>query len=116
MMLISLLTGASEALNRNPDRLGSNAMRRPPIVAILLPSLLGIVSADPPPLRQPNPQLNVPAFPPATHLQLVNAFPGVTFSQAVCIASPPGDPNRLFVCERTGKIWLIPDVTASSPV
>ncbi len=90
-------------------------MCRPPIVAVLLPSLLGIVSADPPPLRQPNPQLNVPAFPPATNLQLVNAFPGLTFSQAVCIASPPGDPKRLFVCERTGKIWLIPDVTASSP-
>jgi uncharacterized repeat protein (TIGR03806 family) len=48
-------------------------------------------------------------------LQLVNAFPGLTFSEAVCLASPPGDDKRLFVCERTGKIWLIPDVTAAAP-
>ncbi|WP_367872432.1 PQQ-dependent sugar dehydrogenase [Luteolibacter sp. Populi] len=89
-------------------------MRRASLAALLLPSLLGAALADPLPLRQANPALNVPAAPPATSLQLVNAFAGLTFSEAVCIASPPGDSKRLFVCERTGKIWLIPDVTATS--
>ena len=90
-------------------------MRRPPLVAFLLPCLLGIASGDPLPLRQPNPALNVPAAPPTTSLQLVNAFPGLSFDEPVCLASPPGDTKRLFVCEREGLIWLIPDVTAVTP-
>ncbi|MCW1883776.1 PQQ-dependent sugar dehydrogenase [Luteolibacter flavescens] len=71
-------------------------------------------AAGPLPLRQPNPSLNVPPTPPATSLALVDALPGLTFSGAVCIASPPNS-NKLFVCERRGKIWLIPDVAAASP-
>ncbi len=95
-----------------------NPMRRPPLAALgtLVPFLLlGLAAADPLPLRQPNPALNVPAAPPVTSLQLVNAFPGVTFDQPVCIVSPPGDHLRLFVCEQSGKIWVIPDVTAATP-
>lgn len=90
-------------------------MRRSPIVAFLLPSLLGALHGDPLPLRQPNPGLNVPASPPATSLQLVDAFPGLSFTEPVCLASPPGDTQRLFVCEQGGKIWMIPDVTAATP-
>jgi uncharacterized repeat protein (TIGR03806 family) len=81
----------------------------------LLVCLLASAFADPLPLRQPNPALNVPATPPPTNLSLVNAFTGLTFNEATCLASPPGDSKRLFVCERTGKIWLIPDVTVASP-
>ncbi|MCW1921399.1 PQQ-dependent sugar dehydrogenase [Luteolibacter arcticus] len=81
----------------------------------LLVCLLASAFADPLPLRQPNPSLNVPASPPPTSLQLVNAFPGVAFTEPVCLASPPGDDKRLFVVEQGGKIWVIPDVTAASP-
>jgi uncharacterized repeat protein (TIGR03806 family) len=90
-------------------------MRRSPVVAFFLSSLFGALPAEPLPLRQPNPGLNVPASPPATSLQLVDAFPGLSFDEPVCLASPPGDSQRLFVCERTGKIWTIPDVTAGTP-
>ena len=85
-----------------------------PLLAVSF-SLVVSAFADPLPLRQANPSLNVPVTPPPTSLALVNAFPGLTFDEATCIASPPGDSNRLFVCERRGKIWLIPDVTAASP-
>jgi uncharacterized repeat protein (TIGR03806 family) len=90
-------------------------MRRPPFAALVLAFASGMLHADPPPLRQPNPALNVPASPPATTLQLVDAFPGLSFTEPVCLASPPGDKQRLFVCERVGRIWVIPDVTAASP-
>lgn len=89
-----------------------------PMCRFPLPSLLLLVlaaSASATPLRQPNPALNVPASPPPTSYSLVNALPGLTFTEPVCIASPPGDTQRLFVCEKGGKIWVVPDVTAASP-
>ena len=90
-------------------------MRRPPLVAILAMACLGNTIADPLPLRQPNPALNVPSSPPPTSLSLVNAFPGLSFDAPTCIASQPGDTHRLYICEKLGKIWLIPDVTAATP-
>ncbi|RYD62627.1 MAG: hypothetical protein EOP83_14120, partial [Verrucomicrobiaceae bacterium] len=89
----------------------------PSLLARLAISLLVASSAiaDPLPLRQANPSLNVPAAPPATSLSLVNAFPGLTFDAPTCIASPPAPSNQLFVCEKAGKIWVIPDVTAAIP-
>jgi glucose/arabinose dehydrogenase len=58
--------------------------------------------------------LKVPSAPPPTAYQLVSAFNGPTFSQPVCLASPPGDTRRLFVCQKGGLIKLIPDVTAAN--
>ncbi|MEP6600974.1 MAG: PQQ-dependent sugar dehydrogenase [Nitrospirota bacterium] len=66
-------------------------------------------------LRIPNNNLNVPAGPPSTSVQVVPAYPGVTFFEPLCFLSPPGDMQRLFVCELTGKIKVIPDVTAANP-
>jgi len=63
-------------------------------------------------LRIPNSNLNMPATPPPTAVQVVLAYPGLTFTIPVCFASPPGDAKRLFVCELGGKIKVIPDVTA----
>ncbi len=68
-----------------------------------------------PALRLPNNSLNVPAQPPPTAVQVVPAFPGVSFTNPLCFASPPGDKLRLFVCELGGKIMVIPDVTAATP-
>jgi len=90
-------------------------MRRFPLVALLLPCLLGTLLADPLPLRQPNPALNMPAAPPATSLALVSAFPGVAFTQPICLATEPGNNRRLYVCEKAGVIGLIPDASAASP-
>jgi len=66
-------------------------------------------------LRLPSPTLNVPGTPPATAIQLVNALPGLTFSQPLALASPPGDAARLFICEKTGIVKVVPDVTLASP-
>ena len=90
--------------------------RFPPPSLLALVLLTAPLAAEGSPLRQPNPALNVPAAPPATTYSLVNALPGLTFSEPVCIASPPGDGQRLFVCEKGGKIWVVPDVTDPTPV
>ncbi len=68
-----------------------------------------------PNLRLPAIYTNVPADAPASSIQVVNAFPTLSFSAPVCLVSPPGDVQRLFVCERFGKIKLISDVASSTP-
>ncbi len=67
-------------------------------------------------LRVANPAINVPSNPPPTTFQLVPAFTGITLTKPTCLASPPGDTRRLFICEKeSGKIKVIPDVAAVSP-
>lgn len=39
--------------------------------------------------------------------QATNAFPGLVFSNPVCIASAPGETNRLFIVEKHGRIIVI---------
>jgi glucose/arabinose dehydrogenase len=67
-------------------------------------------------LRLPNTTLTLPATAPPTILQVADALPGVTFNQPICLATIPGDTQRLFVCERLAKVRLVPDVTAAQPV
>src|SRR6266496_6064657 len=58
--------------------------------------------------RVPNITLtNLPAQPPQFGYTLVNAFPGVSLTQPVCLASPPGETNRLFILEKGGNIVVI---------
>jgi uncharacterized repeat protein (TIGR03806 family) len=66
-------------------------------------------------LKIPGPGLNVPAAPPATAYAAPNALGSLTFTQPVCLATPPGETQRLFVCEKTGVIRVVPDVTAGTP-
>jgi len=66
-------------------------------------------------LRVANPRLNVPSSPPSTTLAMVDALPGLSFSQPVCLRTPPGETRRIFVCEKTGVVKVIPDVTATAP-
>ena len=60
--------------------------------------------------------LNVPSNPPATRYAIVNAFGSLAFSEPVCLATPPGETSRLFVCQKGGRLRVIPDVTAATPV
>jgi glucose/arabinose dehydrogenase len=39
--------------------------------------------------------------------QATNAFPALIFSNPVCITSPPGETNRLFIVEKHGRIVAI---------
>ncbi len=66
-------------------------------------------------LRITPPALNVPAAPPSTTFALVNAFPGVSFTSPLHLTTPPGETQRLFICQKGGLIRLIPDVTAATP-
>ena len=66
-------------------------------------------------LRLTNNTLNVPTTPPATAYQLVNPFPTLSFNQPLCLSTPPGETNRLFVCEKGGLLRVIPNLAATSP-
>jgi glucose/arabinose dehydrogenase/mono/diheme cytochrome c family protein len=67
-------------------------------------------------LRIANSTFNVPSAPPATSVTLVPAFPNLpAFNDPVCLASPPGDLQRLFVCDRwIGRIMVIPNVAVAA--
>jgi glucose/arabinose dehydrogenase/mono/diheme cytochrome c family protein len=66
--------------------------------------------------RLPNTTITIPNTPPQVGYQVVDAFPGLTFEDAVAVRSMPGNTNRLFVCERRGIISYVPDITATNPV
>jgi glucose/arabinose dehydrogenase len=68
-------------------------------------------------LRLPNTTITVPNVPPTTAYQVVDAFPGVTFTQPLAIRTPSGAAysNLLFVVERRGVISYI-NAAAANPV
>jgi glucose/arabinose dehydrogenase/mono/diheme cytochrome c family protein len=54
--------------------------------------------------------LNLPSSPPTTatnSFSTVDAFPSVTFSAPICLRTPPGETNRLFIVEQGGTIAVI---------
>jgi glucose/arabinose dehydrogenase/mono/diheme cytochrome c family protein len=60
---------------------------------------------------------NFPPVPPQQGYLLANAFPTVSLNNPVCITSPPGETNRLFILERgigdnIGKIVVITNLAA----
>lgn len=65
--------------------------------------------------RLENMTMQMPDTPPAAGYAPANAFPGLSFDDPICLRTPPGETNRLFVVERDGLIYIIPDVTAPSP-
>lgn len=68
--------------------------------------------AEDPLQRAPNTTLNLPVQPPQFGYTLANAFPGLSLSQPVCIASPPGETNRLFILEKGGNIVVITNLAS----
>lgn len=48
-----------------------------------------------------------PAVPPRHGYSFTDAFPGLALSQPVAITTPPGETNRLFVVEKTGRILVV---------
>jgi hypothetical protein len=45
---------------------------------------------------------------------ITNAFGDLVFEQPVGIVSPPGETNRLFILERTGRIYVVTNPAAST--
>ena len=71
------------------------------------------VQAAGPLTRVPNTSLGaVPATPPVFGYTYTNAFPGLVFTNPVCLATPPGETNRLFVLEKSGRIIVITNLAA----
>src|SRR6266850_1616689 len=62
--------------------------------------------------RVPNTTLQMPAAPPTFGYSSSNAFPTLNFTNPVCLASPPGETNRLFVVEKRGRIVVITNLAA----
>lgn len=67
-------------------------------------------------LRVPRSGITMPAGPPSNRYHFVEAFGGIAFNRSTAIATVPGDSKRLFVCEAHGRITLIQDVSAATPV
>ena len=55
---------------------------------------------------------NFPTQPPQFGYTVTNGFTGLTFAQPVCITSPPGETNRLFILEKTGNIVVITNLAS----
>ncbi len=82
-----------------------------PLLFLLLAAGAAMTPAVAGPLtRVPNGTLKLPEVPGSFGYQLGNAFPGLTFSAPVAIATPPGETNRLFVVEQPGRITVLPDL------
>ena len=62
--------------------------------------------------RLPNHTLALPDELPEGTFQTENLFPSLRFTRPVAIVTPPGETNRLFVLEQTGRIIVIPDLTS----
>ena len=58
------------------------------------------------------PTLRMPPDAPSYGYVLNNAFPGLTFSAPIALATPPGETNRLFVLERSGRVTVITNLAA----
>lgn len=59
--------------------------------------------------------LNMPSSPPSVgtnSYDTVNAFPSVVFTNPLCIRTPPGETNRLFVMEQDGRIVVITNLAS----
>jgi len=50
-----------------------------------------------------------PELPSTTGYGTADAL-GLKFEQPVCIATPPGETGRLFVCEKTGRVMVVTDL------
>ncbi|HSI21227.1 MAG TPA: PQQ-dependent sugar dehydrogenase, partial [Verrucomicrobiae bacterium] len=63
-------------------------------------------------LRIPTAAFSMPAAPPAQAVELVELLSGL--NSPVAIASPPGDTQRVFVCQKGGLLRLVPNIATPS--
>ncbi|MDP4625270.1 MAG: PQQ-dependent sugar dehydrogenase [Akkermansiaceae bacterium] len=67
-------------------------------------------------LKMANSTLTFSDQAPTGGYQFTDAFSGLTFAQPTCLETIPGNSQAVVVTERAGRIQIIPDVTAASPV
>src|SRR5580698_9199154 len=82
------------------------------VAGCFLAILLSFSALGGPIQRVPNTTLAMPAALPIYGYSVTNAFGTLNFADPVCIASPPGETNRLFVVERGGTIAVITNLAS----
>lgn len=100
-------------ISEDPSLLSRQVVKR--LISVVLALSLGtagVLSQSSGLHREPNSSLAMPASPAAFGYALSNLSPGLTFTQPVCIASPPGETNRLFVLEKTGTLAVITNLAS----
>ena len=60
--------------------------------------------------REANSSLALPLEP--HRYTTLDAFPGLSFDSATALVSPPGDSNRLFIVEQSGRIQVITNLNS----
>ncbi len=64
------------------------------------------------PARVANSTLQMPQTPATFGYTLTNAFPGLSFTNPIALATPPGETNRLFVLERSARVIVVTNLAA----
>ncbi|MDX1952220.1 MAG: PQQ-dependent sugar dehydrogenase, partial [Verrucomicrobiota bacterium] len=67
------------------------------------------------PSRVENTSLKMPASPGIPQYRTADRFPGLRFNKPVALVTAPGQPNSLYIVERSGRILVIPDVGNPQP-
>jgi glucose/arabinose dehydrogenase len=62
--------------------------------------------------RAANTSLVLPQTLPVYGYALSNAFPGLSVSAPMAVATPPGETNRLFILERSGRVIAVTNLAA----
>jgi len=91
--------------------------------ALLYPILAGLglcafaAAAQPTGLsnRLANTTLALPPQPPVFGFQFINALGTNTFNQPLCLRTPPGETNRVFVVQKGGSIQVVTNIGAANP-
>jgi uncharacterized repeat protein (TIGR03806 family) len=77
------------------------------LIATALPIAVLQGRAAPVLQRVANTTLIMPPTPPQQGYSLTNLFPRLGLNSPLCIASPPGETNRLFIVEKAGTIIVV---------
>ena len=62
--------------------------------------------------RVPNTTLVLPSSPPQSGFATAPALGGLTFTDPIVIATPPGETNRLFIAEQAGIVAVVTNLAA----
>jgi uncharacterized repeat protein (TIGR03806 family) len=81
----------------------------------LFASLATRAGAQGPLTRTAASTLRLPFSPSAQTYVTARKFPTLSFTQPVAVVTPPDETNRLFVVEKTGRIWVLSDLSAATP-
>src|SRR5437762_2678760 len=87
------------------------------LAAVLPPCAEEALSAQPTGISQryPASTLKFPEQPRRSDYSLVNAFGTNTFWKPVCIRTPPGETNRVFVLDKEGIVEVVTNIGALNP-